>query len=158
MPIMAADLPFLRRTYAHDDIAATEKHSRGFSRLYLSSGGRKASGKAQAIGDGGSEDNDSANVPSPTLLRKRTTSTAEVPTLPGISGGLKAGVSVLEQIGAPDHNGWMQKKGEHYNTWKLRYFVLKGPHLYYLRSNSKSVRSSHYSLATIVFISLFPGN
>ena len=35
---------------------------------------------------------------------------------------------------------WMRKKGEHYNVWKSRYFVLKGPHLYWLRSNSPSVR------------------
>ena len=54
------------------------------------------------------------------------------------SGALKAGQSVLEQIGQPDHNGWMMKKGERYNTWKNRFFYLKGPHLYYLRS--KQVR------------------
>jgi hypothetical protein len=54
-------------------------------------------------------------------------------------GGLKAGQSILEQIGTPDHNGWMRKKGERYNSWKMRYFVLKGPHMYCLRSNSKAV-------------------
>ena len=60
----------------------------------------------------------------------------------GVGGGekLKAGQSILQQIGAPDYNGWMRKKGEHYNVWKSRYFVLKGPHLYYLKSNSKTVR------------------
>ncbi|KAI3611756.1 hypothetical protein WG66_007675 [Moniliophthora roreri] len=51
---------------------------------------------------------------------------------------LKPGQNVLEQIGEPDHSGWMRKKGDRYNSWKLRYFVLKGPHLYYLRSNSSS--------------------
>lgn len=54
---------------------------------------------------------------------------------------LKVGQSIMEQIGTPDHEGWMRKKGERYNTWKTRYFVLKGPHLYYLRNNSKSVRT-----------------
>ncbi|KAK1225314.1 hypothetical protein PQX77_011732 [Marasmius sp. AFHP31] len=51
---------------------------------------------------------------------------------------LKPGQSVLEQIGEPDHAGWMRKKGDRYNSWKLRYFVLKGSHLYYLRSDSTS--------------------
>lgn len=60
---------------------------------------------------------------------------------PGAGPNLKAGQSILEQIGTPDHNGWMRKKGDRYNAWKLRYFVLKGPHLYWLRSNSKSVRA-----------------
>ncbi|TFK94901.1 hypothetical protein K466DRAFT_579615 [Polyporus arcularius HHB13444] len=81
----------------------------------------------------------------PALLRKRTSSTSDHPTRPSLAvtqatGGpnLKAGQSILEQIGTPDHNGWLRKKGERYNSWKLRYFVLKGPHLYWLRSNSKS--------------------
>ncbi|KAI0313112.1 hypothetical protein OF83DRAFT_1249533 [Amylostereum chailletii] len=51
---------------------------------------------------------------------------------------LKAGQSILQQIGAPDFNGWMRKKGDRYNAWKNRYFLLKGPHLYWLRSNSSS--------------------
>ncbi|KAH0840211.1 hypothetical protein J3R83DRAFT_1213 [Lanmaoa asiatica] len=51
---------------------------------------------------------------------------------------LKPGKSIVEQIGQPDHQGWMRKKGDHYNSWKLRYFIIKGPHLYILRSNSKS--------------------
>ncbi|KAH8118838.1 hypothetical protein DFH11DRAFT_1569588 [Phellopilus nigrolimitatus] len=119
------------QSYAHDDLA-TEKHSRSLSRLYLSSSSRKASARSQA---GGEDEKETMN---PHLLRKRTSSVADIPALPGISGMLKSGHSVLEQIGQPDHNGWLHKKGEHYNTWKLRYFVLKGPHLYYLRSNSKS--------------------
>ncbi|KAJ3740791.1 hypothetical protein DFH05DRAFT_1545582 [Lentinula detonsa] len=49
---------------------------------------------------------------------------------------LKPGQSILDQIGEPDHVGWMRKKGDRYNSWKLRYFVLKGPHMYYLRSDS----------------------
>ena len=89
----------------------------------------------------------------PALLRKRTASvsagSAGEPragpvvasvTANGAGPNLKAGQSILEQIGIPDHNGWMRKKGDRYNAWKLRYFVLKGPHLYWLRSNSKSVR------------------
>ncbi|KAG6373739.1 hypothetical protein JVT61DRAFT_5879 [Boletus reticuloceps] len=51
---------------------------------------------------------------------------------------LKPGKSIVEQIGQPDHHGWMRKKGDHYNSWKLRFFIIKGPHLYILRSNSKA--------------------
>ena len=80
------------------------------------------------------------------VLRKRTSSTSDVtarsPILAAqVAGGitLKPGKSILEQIGTPDHNGWMRKKTERYNSWKLRYFILKGPHLYWLKSNDKSV-------------------
>ncbi|KAH8096600.1 hypothetical protein BXZ70DRAFT_945297 [Cristinia sonorae] len=82
------------------------------------------------------------------VLRKRTASTSDSPRqshspnpafLQPTSGPtLKPGKSILEQIGTPDHSGWMRKKGDRYNTWKLRYFVLKGPHLYCLRNDSKA--------------------
>jgi hypothetical protein len=102
----------------------------------------------------------SSSSKEPQVLRKRTsTSTgtgsgdqshlvngnAGSPTSPSIGPGgdskepqLKAGQSILAQIGESDHSGWMRKKGDRYNSWKLRYFVLKGPHMYCLRSNSKS--------------------
>ncbi|KAH9854887.1 hypothetical protein C2E23DRAFT_816005 [Lenzites betulinus] len=81
----------------------------------------------------------------PHLLRKRTSSAADVPTRSVLAASmaagapsLKAGQSILEQIGTPDHNGWLRKKGDRYNSWKQRYFILKGPHLYWLRSESKT--------------------
>lgn len=46
--------------------------------------------------------------------------------------------NLLDKIGSPDYAGWMRKKGEKYNTWKQRFFVLKGVHLYYLKSESVS--------------------
>jgi hypothetical protein len=53
---------------------------------------------------------------------------------------LRPGAKALDQLrqtlGEADFAGWMMKKGERYNTWKLRLFYLKGPHLYYLRSNT----------------------
>lgn len=49
------------------------------------------------------------------------------------------GQSIIDQIGTPDHHGWMRKKGDHYNAWKLRYFIIKGPHLYVLRGDNKAV-------------------
>ncbi|KAM0751536.1 hypothetical protein T439DRAFT_212506 [Meredithblackwellia eburnea MCA 4105] len=45
--------------------------------------------------------------------------------------------NLLEKIGTPDYSGWMRKKGEKYSTWKQRFFVLKGIHLYYLKSESE---------------------
>lgn len=54
--------------------------------------------------------------------------------------GVKQGLSILEQVGEPDHVGWMRKKGVRYNSWKNRYCVLKGEHLYILRSAEKKVR------------------
>jgi hypothetical protein len=52
---------------------------------------------------------------------------------------VKQGQSILEQIGEADHSGWMRKKGDRYNNWRIRYFVLTGTHLYCLRSNNKAV-------------------
>ena len=84
----------------------------------------------------------------PSLLRKRTSSAPPVPSPQpkdghvngnGASMPLTEGKSILDQIGEPDHSGWMRKKGERYNSWKLRYFVLKGDHMYWLKSNHKTV-------------------
>ncbi|KAF8204568.1 hypothetical protein BJ912DRAFT_938742 [Pholiota molesta] len=83
------------------------------------------------------------------MLRKRTLSNPHIAaasanaskaqdTVNGVSGPIQQGVNILGQIGEPDHAGWMRKKGDRYNAWKLRYFVLKGPHLYCLRGNSKT--------------------
>ncbi|GAA5962155.1 hypothetical protein JCM21900_006986 [Sporobolomyces salmonicolor] len=45
--------------------------------------------------------------------------------------------NLMDKIGRPDHSGWMRKKGEKYNTWKQRFFVLKGTYLYYLKSEQE---------------------
>ncbi|KAL7422543.1 hypothetical protein Q5752_003191 [Cryptotrichosporon argae] len=52
----------------------------------------------------------------------------------------------LAQIGKPDHAGYMKKKGERYNTWKLRFFVLKADHLYYMKSESEDRVKGHIDL------------
>ncbi len=100
----------------------------------------------------------------PAVLRKRTSSSTDVTTRSPPVGssaagmGLKPGKSILEQIGTPDHNGWMRKKSENYNTWKLRYFVLKGPHLYCLKSNDRTVCPSHSRNTRVRLIMLSSGN
>jgi hypothetical protein len=65
----------------------------------------------------------------PTLLRRRTNSD-------GKERSFLAGQSILEQIGIPDHSGWMRKKGDRYGHWKTRFFIIKGSHMYYLKSDS----------------------
>jgi len=76
----------------------------------------------------------------PPTLRKRTVSAPHTsPGSPmsqegfnvhGVSGAIKQGQNILEQIGEPNHVGWMWKRGVRYNAWKLRYCVLKGPYMY----------------------------
>ena len=54
--------------------------------------------------------------------------------------------SALAKIGSPDFAGYMKKKGERYNTWKTRYFVLKGAHLYYMKSPQEDKVKGHIDL------------
>lgn len=69
-----------------------------------------------------------------------------------LSGLLKPGQSILDQIGEPDHVGWMRKRGDRYNSWKNRYFVLKGPHMYCLKSDSKAVsQPPHWCLDPVFY-------
>jgi len=81
----------------------------------------------------GNSDRDHILSPRPELLSEGASTdpgTEAVDGVPTIFPG------ILTQIGTPDLEGWMRKKGGFYNTWKKRYFVLKGAHLYWLRSNS----------------------
>ncbi|KAF8261196.1 hypothetical protein EI94DRAFT_1833440 [Lactarius quietus] len=125
----------LARLYIGSGNRKTSTRSNDSSMVLLSSKEEKKRSKRDSKDSTGSKDKKD-----PSLLRKRTTPTS--PDMPfrasADSGTLKAGQNILTQIGTPDHNGWMRKKGEHYNTWKTRYFVLKGPHLYWLKSNSQS--------------------
>ncbi|CUA67872.1 ATP-dependent RNA helicase FAL1 [Meyerozyma guilliermondii ATCC 6260] [Rhizoctonia solani] len=41
-----------------------------------------------------------------------------------INRDLGAGALALDQIGEPDYSGWMRKKGDRYNYWKLSYKVI----------------------------------
>ena len=73
------------------------------------------------------------------VLRKQTETTQDGRAGSRGPNALKPGKSIIEQIGEPDHQGWMRKKGDRYNSWKLRFCIIKGPHLYILRSNSMAV-------------------
>lgn len=54
--------------------------------------------------------------------------------------------SAVAKIGKPDYTGYMKKKGDRYNSWKMRYFVLKGAHLYYLRNENEPKVKGHIDL------------
>ncbi|ORX38457.1 hypothetical protein BD324DRAFT_620926 [Kockovaella imperatae] len=64
-----------------------------------------------------------------------TTLTHQIqPVTPTFNRAASGGAKALQQIGTPDHSGYMRKKGERYGSWKMRFFVLKGSHLYYMKS------------------------
>ncbi|CAL1699992.1 unnamed protein product [Somion occarium] len=116
-----------------------------FSRIVHSGERRSSSRPSTSDGTRPKEKIGGASPQDRSILRKRTTSTVDASVIrPGATAvqgpgpNLVSGRSILEQIGTPDHNGWMRKKSDRYNTWKTRYFVLKGSHLYCLRSNNKS--------------------
>lgn len=48
------------------------------------------------------------------------------------------GQDIMKKIGTPELTGWLRKKSERYNTWKMRYMVLKGRHLYAMKSATVS--------------------
>jgi hypothetical protein len=134
-----------------DPEVSPDRNALSLSRFYYGSGSRKTS-RSTASDAGvprGKEDkrekrdskgsNGTKEKRDVAVLRKNASPT---------STSFKSGQSILEQIGQPDHKGWMRKRGEHYNTWKTRYFVLKGPHLYWLKSNNASVRVASTTRAT----------
>jgi hypothetical protein len=125
------------------------KPSRSLSRLYLTGSGSKRSrisGSTPPSSGAYSGPDPYQTLSTPNSEGDSPTARAASPLLPGPPDSvnsadplnIRPGRSVVEQIGYPDREGWMRKKGERYNTWKLRYFVLKGPHLYYLRSQAVS--------------------
>ena len=75
-------------------------------------------------------------------LRKRMSILAWRSGGPSVEGkgpiGAK-GRSFYEQIGVPDHAGWMRKRADRYHIWNLRYFVLKGQRLYWFKTDDRSV-------------------
>lgn len=132
-----------------------ERSARSITRLYLGGSTRRSGRPGTPAKDTKEEKKVSSETNKETAtLRKRKASIATPaaivpkpvtlnPLQPTAKVALMPGQSVLDQIGRPDHAGWLRKKGVRYNTWKLRYLVLKGPHLYYLRSNSRSVSLRH---------------
>jgi hypothetical protein len=122
------------------------KPSRSLSRLYLPGSGshkrsRVSGSTPPSSGAYGGSDT-FQTISTPNSEGNSPVARTMSPLPPGLAESLsvadplniRPGRSVVDQIGHPDREGWMRKKGERYNTWKLRYFVLKGPHLYYLRS------------------------
>ena len=154
-----------------DGETSPDRGTLSLSRFYHGSGSRKSSSVRSSpldVPNGhGKEDKrekreskDSGGKKDSSLLRKRISSASDAsPTSSRADpGSLKAGLSILEQIGTPEHAGWMRKRGERYNTWKNRYFVLKGPHLYWLKSNNPLVRNTPARSLSVAFSSRTTGD
>ena len=62
--------------------------------------------------------------------------------------------SLREEIGnaTPDMEGWLHKQGCKYKKWNKRWFVLKGPNLFYFKSPKVSARVHVLFLETILLI------
>lgn len=71
------------------------------------------------------------------------TSTMVEPRSPG---GAPAEGPVMLRIRPVDHEGWMRKKGERYNTWKPRYLALKGSDLVLLRDPTAAKIKGYVSM------------
>ncbi|KDN34981.1 hypothetical protein RSAG8_11987, partial [Rhizoctonia solani AG-8 WAC10335] len=119
-----------------------ERSHRSLSRLYMGSGSQRKSKVPPSPGTTSTENEARAfNIPhrSPVIPARNLNNNPHhsAPAIsPAANGDPAASARALDQIGEPDYSGWMRKKGDRYNSWKLRYFVLKGPHLYYLRSRT----------------------
>ena len=72
----------------------------------------------------------------PSSMSAKAVDAATSEMLPKQLAAVKAG-DLMEKLGRPDYSGWMNKKGEKYNGWKQRFLVLKGIHLYWLKSESE---------------------
>ncbi|GAA5835372.1 hypothetical protein JCM11251_005217 [Rhodosporidiobolus azoricus] len=73
----------------------------------------------------------------PTTMKPKEVDPATKAMLREEAVQVKTGENLMDKIGRPDCSGWMRKKGEKYNTWKMRFFVLKGTYLYYLKSEQE---------------------
>ncbi|WVW85545.1 hypothetical protein I302_107583 [Kwoniella bestiolae CBS 10118] len=62
------------------------------------------------------------------------------------SGTATGNAAALKQIGTPDYSGYLKKKGDRYGGWKQRFFVLKGSHLYYMKSETEDRVKGHIEL------------
>jgi len=146
---------------AHSATHSDDRSHRSLSRLYMSSGSQRRGKDRPSVPPSPSTIDNEARKrtisgpvggmrsASPAGAFKPTANNTtggmrnlspNMPTSPASTGApvLKPGERAVDQIGEPDYSGWMRKKGDRYNSWKLRYFVLKGPHLYYLRSRTET--------------------
>lgn len=54
----------------------------------------------------------------------------------------------------PDMEGWLHKQGDKYKTWNRRWFVLKGPNLFYFKSPKVRVNCDGVMIES-VFMDLY---
>lgn len=141
----------IRRQYFASATASTEEEKpavprKNSNKLAASTNSRRSTRLFGAFTSGGSSgeaiSKHSTSAGSSLTLREGPSSMSSRTVEPASSEMIKPQVeevtsgNLLEKIGTPDYSGWMRKKGEKYNSWKQRFFVLKGFHLYYLKSES----------------------
>ncbi len=51
-----------------------------------------------------------------------------------------------------DKEGWLKKQGEHYRTWRKRWFVLKGRQLVYFESQKVLIEILCKMIITIKYL------
>lgn len=135
--------------------AETERSSdrmvRSPSWLYQSNGSSKSSSLSQVVGADAHHRKESKREKRPSndssgskediiLSRNRAWSSRDASPHSWTEAGTPTLTQgTLAQIGVADHAGWMRKKGSQHNTWKNYYFMLRGPHLYWLKNDNLSV-------------------
>ncbi|KAH9983045.1 hypothetical protein BJV74DRAFT_852226 [Russula compacta] len=146
-------VPELRR---RSSVAETETSSdrmvRSPSRLHQSNGNNTSSLLSQAVGADAYHrkeakrekrlSNDSDGSKEDLILsRNRGWSSRDASFHPWTDAGTPTLTQgTLAQIGVADHAGWMRKKDGHHNSWKNYYFMLRGPHLYWLKNDNLSAK------------------
>lgn len=96
-------------------------------------------------------ENDTARS-SPTPVPRRA-APAPPAAVPAVQSSQMREPTPAEKIGAPDYAGWLRKRSDRYNTWKERYLILKGVHLYILKSPTEDKIKGWVNLSGYKFVS-----
>ncbi|GAA5979446.1 hypothetical protein JCM10908_002927 [Rhodotorula pacifica] len=117
-----------------------QDRARRSTRLFSSFGGTSASDKSPTTGQSVRSQTSNSTLAvgrdAPTAMSVKSVDPA-TQAMQREKGVKVTSGNLMDKIGRPDHSGWMRKKGEQYNTWKMRFFVLKGTYLYYLKSEAE---------------------
>ncbi|BGP53427.1 hypothetical protein JCM8202v2_000986 [Rhodotorula sphaerocarpa] len=113
-----------------------KRSTRLFSSLGASSGSERSPTTGQSVRSRPSNSTIAAGRDAPTAMSVKSVDPATEAMMRKRDSKVMDG-NLMDKIGRPDHSGWMRKKGEKYNTWKMRFFVLKGTYLYYLKSEAE---------------------
>ncbi|GAA5977063.1 hypothetical protein JCM11641_001289 [Rhodosporidiobolus odoratus] len=113
-----------------------KRSTRLFGAFGTTSGSEKSPTAVDSVRSRASNSTLGGSREAPTTMRPKEVDPATKEMLREKAEAVKDG-NLMDKIGRPDHSGWMRKKGDKYNTWKMRFFVLKGVYLYYLKSEQE---------------------